>query len=134
MVTKFELPKVVDLQFDDIPYDAECTHLDNPKLGQIIGMIKEVKHYCVKIAPHINYYRKQIAYYNQMATDILINELILILPIFPKQDRQKRGIITSLITGFIGLAYEGISSFLQHKRQKALQKTVHAIDKSRSTT
>ena len=31
VVTKFELPKVEDLQFDDILYDAECTHLDNPK-------------------------------------------------------------------------------------------------------
>ena len=128
MVTKFELPKVEDLQFDDIPYDAECTHLDNPKPDQIIGMIKDVKHYCVKIAPHINYYRKQIAYYNQMARDILTNELALILPTFPKQDRQKRDIIMSLITGFIGLAYEGISSFLHHKRQKALQKAVHAIE------
>ena len=121
-MTKFELPKVEDLQFDDIPYDAECAHLDNPKPGQIIGMIKEVKHHCVKIAPHINYYRKQIAYYNQTATDILTDELALILPTFPKQDRQKRGIIISLVTGFTGLAYEGISSFLCHKRQKALQR------------
>ena len=128
VVTKFELPKVEDLQFDDILYDAECAHLDNPKPGQIIGMIKEVKHYCVKIAPHLNYYRKQIAYYHQMAADMLTNELALILPTFPKQDRQKRGIIMSLITGFIGLAYEGISSFLHHKRQKALQKAVHAIE------
>ena len=126
--TKFELPKVEDLQFDDIPYDAECTHLDNPKPGQILGMIKEVKHYCVKIAPHIDYYRKQIAYYNQMATDILTNELALILPTFTKQNLQKRGFITSLITGFIGLAYEGISSFLHQRRQKALHKAVQAID------
>ena len=112
-----------------LPYDAECAHLDNPKPGQIIGMIKEVKLHCIKIAPHINYYRKQIAYYNQMAIDILKNELALILPTFPKQDRQKRGIITSLITGFIGLAYEGLSSFLHHKKQKALQQAVHAIEK-----
>ena len=34
----------------------------------------------------------------------------------------------SLITGFIGLAYKGISSFLHHKRQKALRKAVHAIE------
>ena len=128
VVTKFELPKLEDLQCDDIPYDPECAYLDNPKPGQIIGMIKEVKCYCVKIVPHINYYRKQIAYYNQMANDILTNEIALILPTFPKQDIKKRGIITSLITGFIGLAYEGISSFLHHKRQKALQKAVHAIE------
>ena len=52
----------------------------------------------------------------------------MILPTFPTQKRQKRGIITSLIIGLIHLAYEGISSFLHHKRQKALHKVVHAID------
>ena len=52
----------------------------------------------------------------------------MILPTFSTQNRQKRGIITSLITGFIGLANEGISSFLHHKRQKALHKAVNAID------
>ena len=50
------------------------------------------------------------------------------MPNFTKQDIHKRGIITSLITDFIGLAYEGISSFLDHRRQKALQKVVHAIE------
>ena len=50
------------------------------------------------------------------------------MPTFLKQERQKRGIITSLITGFIGLAYEGISSFLHYKRQKALHKVVQVIE------
>ena len=58
----------------------------------------------------------------------MTNELALILPTFPTQNRQTRGIITSLITGFIGLAYEGISSFLHHKRQNALHKAVHAME------
>ena len=43
-----------------------------------------------------------------------------------KQERQKRGVIISLITGFISLAYEGISSFLHYKRQKSLHKAVQA--------
>ena len=34
----------------------------------------------------------------------------------------------SLITGFIGLAYEGISSFLHYKGQKALHKAVQAME------
>ena len=41
-VTKFELPKVEDPKFDDIPYDAECVHLDNPKPGQILGVLKDI--------------------------------------------------------------------------------------------
>ena len=128
VVTKSELPKVEDLQFDDIPYDAGCTHLDDPKPGQILCIFRDIKCYCVNIAPHTDYYRKQIAYYNQMATDILTNELALILPMFTRQNRHKRDIITSLISGFIGLVYAGISSFLHYKRQKALHKAVHAIE------
>ena len=59
---------------------------------------------------------------------IMTNEIALMLPsTFNKNERQKRGIITSLITGFIGLAYEGISSFLHHRRQKALQKAVNVM-------
>ena len=90
-------------------------------------LIQDMKN-CVKIAPYIDYYKKQIDYYNQTAYEIITNELALILPTFPKQERQKRGIITSLITGFIGLAYEGISSFLHYKRQKALHKAVQAME------
>ena len=31
IVINFELPKVEDLMFGDIPYDVECAHLDDPK-------------------------------------------------------------------------------------------------------
>ena len=57
----------------------------------------------------------------------MTNEIALMLPTFNKNEIQKRGIITSLITGFIGLAYEGISSFLHHRRQKAVQKAVNVM-------
>ena len=33
-----------------------------------------------------------------------------------------------LVSSFLGLAYEGISSFLHHKQNKALQKAVRAMD------
>ena len=58
IVTKFELPKVEILKFDDIPYDAECAHLDDSKPGQILGIIRDIKCYCVKIAPHIEILQK----------------------------------------------------------------------------
>ena len=38
--------------------------------------------------------------------------------------RHKCGIVTTLVSGFIGLAYEGISSFLQRKCKNALQKVL----------
>ena len=129
VVTKFELPKVKDLEFTTIPYDTGCKRLDAVKSkGRYpLGLIEEVKEYCVKIALHIAYYKKQIEYYNQTAYEILTNKLALILPTFSKQERQKRCILTSIIMGFMGLAYEGISSFLHYKRQQSLHKAVHTM-------
>ena len=82
----------------------------------------------LKIAPHIAFYKKQIEYYNQTAYEIITNESALISPTISEQERQKRGIITSLINGFISLAYEGISSFLHYRRQKALHNAVQAME------
>ena len=61
-----------------------------------------------------------------MAHNILENEINLILHQLPR--KQKYGIITTPVSSFIGLAYEGISSFLHHKRNKALQKAIKAMD------
>ena len=69
---------------------------------------------------------KKIRSYNHMALNILENEINLILPQVPR--KQKHGIITTLVSSFIGLAYEGISRFLHHKRNKALHKAVEAMD------
>ena len=78
----------------------------------------------------MNFYKEeQIANQNCTAYEMLTSEIGLILPTFPRDKRHKRGIISSLISGFIGLAYEGISSFLHHKHQKALQKAVKAMER-----
>ena len=42
--------------------------------------------------------------------------------------RQKHGIITTLVSSFIGLAYESTSSFLQHKGNNALHIAVNAMN------
>ena len=46
-----------------------------------------------------------------------------------KQNDQKGQIISALVSGFIGLLFEGISSYLQHKQQKALQQAMHTMNK-----
>ena len=58
------------------------------------------------------------------------NEIDLILPQISR--KQKCGIITIIVSSFIGLAYEGISSFLHNKRNKALHKAVKAMDSKTS--
>ena len=79
-----------------------------------------------KIRLYVHYYKQQIKSLSDTAHHILKNEIDLIFPQF--STRQKRGIITALVSGFIGLAYEGISSFLHNRRHKALHKVVKAMD------
>ena len=55
----------------------------------------------------------------------LVNE---IRPLLPHISKQKCGIVSTLVLGFIGLAYEGISSFLQRKCEDASQKAMVAMN------
>ena len=68
-------------------------------------------------------------YYNQTAHNILTKEISLTLPNFPKDKKKQRNIIALVVTSFIGLAYEGISSYLHNKRKKALQKGIQNYGK-----
>ena len=85
----------------------------------------QLKAYCNKIRPFVTYYNKIINSYNNTVHNILEKEIKLL---FPQVNRkQKHGIITTLLSSFIGLAYKSISSFLQHKQNNALHKAVNVM-------
>ena len=93
--------------------------------------IRDLIFYCSKVRPFKALYKMQITSHNLTAHTILKNEFDLILPKFHKEHRNKRGIFGAIISGFLGLAFEGISSFLHYKRHKDLQKAVNAMSISR---
>ena len=73
-------------------------------------------------------YQKQAHYYNQTAYNILQNEINLILPTFTETNRKKRflsAVLGTVASKIVGLAFEGISSFLYHKRHKAPNKQLN---------
>ena len=115
VITKFILPSIGDLKFSKLNYDNTYAYLDD---GNIYNPDTK-KHFldlfafCKKIGPYVFYYKRQIKLYNKTAHNILKNEIDLILPQIPS--KQKHGIITTMVSNFIGLAYEGISNFLHHK-------------------
>ena len=121
VVTKLELPKNEDLHCTTVQCDSTCSYLDTGKdrNNYSSSYLPKLLAYCEKIVPYMNFCKKQIAYYNCTACEMLANKIGLILPTFPRDKRHRRGIITSLVSGFISLAYEGICSFLHHKHQKA---------------
>ena len=124
-MAKYKIPKVEHLQFATFAFDLMCNHLNISMNGYLLRYIKHHR----RIAPYVNFYKQQIDYYNQTAYNLLQNEIGLILPNF--NNRMKRFLTTilgTIATKVIGLAFEGISSFLHHKRHKALQKAVNILN------
>ena len=128
VVTKLMLLSLGDLKLSDINYDNTCAYLDNRNAQntETQKCMLDLKTFCRKIEPFVTYYKRLIRSYNNTAHNILEKEINLLLPQMPRV--QKCGIITMLVSSFIGLAYEGIPSFLQNKRNKALQKAITAMD------
>ena len=112
VVAKLELPKVEDLKLTTI---TKCSYLNGNG-----NYLKKLMRHCLRIVPYIEFYKRQIEHYNITAYKILTKDIGLILPTFPTEKRPKRGVILASLLGgiassVIGLAYEGISSFLHHK-------------------
>ena len=105
-------------------FDLMCEHLNNPK-----SYIHQHLKHCQKIAPYVKFYQKQIEYYNKTAYDILEKEIGLILPTYNNKRNKKfiGTLLGSLASGVIGLAFEGISSSIHHKKHKALTKAVNIM-------
>ena len=114
VVTIFILPSIGDLNFSTLNYDNTCAYLDkNMQDTDSKKYMLDLTTFCKMIEPFVLYYKRLIKSYKNMAHKILENEINLILPQIPR--KQKCGIITTRVSSFIGLAYEGISSFLHHK-------------------
>ena len=131
IVTKFELPKTKDLKLATFGFDFECSYANHTSTSTTDCKINELLHEDHAICPTLPETDK---YYNKTAYDTLANDIGKILPKFPTDKRQKRGAILTTILGsvaskVIGLAYGGISSFLHHKRHKALHKAVAVMNK-----
>ena len=103
VVTKLILPTTEDIKFLPITFDMHCSYL-NVNLNQNkypAQHLPNIRNFCLKIVPFVYYYEKQIESYNKTIYNILTKEIPLILLNFQKNKKEKRGIITSLVTGLI---------------------------------
>ena len=117
---------ITKFMFSNLNFDHSCTYM-NKKYAPNTDSSKylaELKTYCNNIKPFASHYSNLIKSYNDTVYNVLENE---IKPLLPRMPRQKCGIVTTLFSGFIGLAYEVISSFLQRKHKNSLQRAVLAM-------
>ena len=128
VVTKFMLPTIGDLKFSKLYFDYTCAYTEKEYALNMDSRkyMLELRGFCNKIKPFVMYYNRLINSYNNTAHNILEKEIKLLLPQVSK--RQKCGIITTVVSSFIGLVYKGIFSFIQNKRNNALHKAVNAMN------
>ena len=126
-VTKFMLPTIGDIKFSKLNFDSTCSYMKREYVPNTDSRkyLTELTTYFNKIKSFVSYYSKLIHSYDKTTHNILQNEIRLLLP---QVSRLKCGIITTLVSSFIGLAYERISSFLQQKCKNAMHKAVNAIN------
>ena len=126
VVAKYKMPKIEHLQFATFSFDLTCNHLNISRKSYLLRYTR----HCRRIAPYVKFYKQQIDYYNWTASNILQNEIGLILPSF--NNNRKKSFLTTILgtitSKVIGLAFEGISSFLHHKRHNVLQKAVNIMN------
>ena len=123
VVTKFILPSTGDLKFSNLYYDNTCTHVDN-KDAQSTEMRKymlDLRTFCKKIEPFVNYYKRFIKLYSQTVHYILENDINLILDSSSTETEMWHCHHSSAIP-IIGLNYEGTSSILITGSNRALHK------------
>ena len=84
VVTKFELLKVEDLKLKTIDFDPTSSYLNGD--GKYMPRLKR---HCLRIAPYIDFYQRQITYYNLTAYRILTRDIGLILFTYPSVKRPK---------------------------------------------
>ena len=103
VVPKFILPSIGDLNFFKLNYDNTCAYLDNKNMCDTESKkhMLDLMMFCKKIETFVLYYKRLIKSYNNTAHNMLENEINLILPKIPR--KQKCGIITILVSSFIGL-------------------------------
>ena len=116
VVAKFELLNLEDLRLTTIDFDIKCIYLDGND-----SYLRKLRRHCLSFVPYMEFYQRQIEYYNITAHKILTKDIGPILPTFPTEKRPERGAILPSVLGgiassMIDLAYEGISSFHHHKR------------------
>ena len=125
VVTRIEIPKISDLNLMVFQFDYNCSHvahIEKDTKFKIPSTIKDMfKVYYRNIIPYMYLYKHQVEYYEKTVYNILEKDIGMILTKFGNTENNiqpkcpKRQIISALISGFIGLAFEGISSYLQHK-------------------
>ena len=109
---EFILPSMGDIKFSNLNFDHSCTYMNKKYTPNMDSSkyLAELKTYCNKIKSFVSHYYRLIKSYNANVYNIVANE---IRPLLPHISKQKCGIVSTLVSGFIGLAYEGYIAFFK---------------------
>lgn len=149
VVTKFQMIKPSLLKFPQISLSDNCERFVETLSTATQPEVEELKFLCESVAPLLKTFKAKERYYQQRAMEILSGDIYqalhghrvrnrrsfgaptnFSLPSAGTLVRPKRGIFSAFlpaIAGLANIAVESLGSFLNSKRNTALQKGLHAM-------
>ena len=95
VIAKFILPTTSDISFSKFNFKDNGEYLRKNGKGYN-HRISDLIDYCRKIKPYAHFYKQQIESLNNTAHHILENKIDIVLPKFPENRNEKRGILQHL--------------------------------------
>ena len=92
VVTRIEIPKVLDLNLTVFQFDYNCTHVANIEKDtrfKVPDMIRDMFNvYSQNIIPYMYLYKHQVEYYEKTVYNILEKDIGMILPKFGNMENN----------------------------------------------
>ena len=133
VVTKVNIPKFSEIVMPAFDFDTTCEHLRtaNYRISEdlYVGRKRFYGSLCLTLSPILNIIKQKEGQYVSKIKDILEKELPMALSIPLDSEMDKRSIvaIVSAAATIATIAVEALSSHLQRKRQKAIEKSLKAM-------
>ena len=143
-ITKFNLPPKNKYHFPSVNLTPDCNFTFTPGLEKnesypsnlrsiaIMGRSKrlELRNHCEDSMPVFNLVKTREEYFRKKLTTLVDEDLYAPLESYRCLGRRSKwfaSLIISAVTGLVTLAVEGISSYLQRERNKAMANAMDAL-------
>ena len=135
IVTKIKLPKYEDIKINPLTYDDDCEFTKNRLTENNEEVKNALSTICNLIKPRLEMLKKKESHYKEYIKKILTKDIPIVLEQKSSEaSRSKRAIagLVPALTGLATIAIERVSSFISKKRNKAINKSLLAMQKQHS--
>ena len=137
IVTKFPLPKFVDLDLTERVLEPDCNfavtkhHVEGVWAERYSYLTVWMHQICKSLRPHVKLIQEKEKYYKNELKQLLDEDISHAIPALGSAGRTKRfaAALIPAIAGLVTSAVESVSGYLQNKRNRNIAAAVNALSR-----